>query len=105
MQKSYDFYLALYPALKQYPRSDRYSIGAETNKTFFEFYELLIVANKSANKAPHLYEADKKLEVLRFRLRIAKDLQILKLNTYERLMSILLELGRMLGGWIKSCYK
>jgi hypothetical protein len=62
---------------------------------------LFITANKLQYKKKTLYEADVKLEIIRFQLRAAKDLQFLKLKQYEILAAQLSEVGKMLGGWIK----
>lgn len=62
---------------------------------------LFVTAQKMQYKKKTLYDADIKLEILRFQIRAAKDLQFLKLKQYEILAAQLSEVGKLLGGWIK----
>lgn len=100
-QKAYDCHLYLYVALKNFPKSEKFTLVADIKNTFFEMLKLFIEANKLQYKKKLLYEADVKLVILRFQLRAAKDLQFLKLKQYEILAANLSEIGKMLGGWIK----
>jgi len=102
IQKSYDCYLYLHNAIKVFPKSEKFVLAADIKKTFFEMLTLFLIANKSQYKKKILYDADVQIDVLRFRIRAAKDLQILKLKQYEILSKQLSEIGKLLGGWIKS---
>jgi len=62
---------------------------------------LFLVANKQQYKKKTLHEADVKLDLLRFKIRTAKEMQFLKLKQYEILSKYLTEVGKLLGGWIK----
>jgi hypothetical protein len=42
------------------------------------------------------------LEVLRFQMRLARDLQCLKGNSYAFATKAIDEIGKMIGGWLKS---
>ncbi len=100
-QKAYDCFLYLHIALKNFPKSEKFVLAADIKNSFFEMMTLFITANKLQYKKKTLYEADVKLEIIRFQLRAAKDLQFLKLKQYEILAAQLSEVGKMLGGWIK----
>lgn len=100
-QKAHDCFLYLHIALKNFPKSEKFVLAADIKNTFFELLTLFITANKMQYKKKTLYEADVKLDILRFQLRAAKDLQFLKLKQYEILAANLSEIGKMLGGWIK----
>jgi len=43
-----------------------------------------------------------KLDLLKVLIRLSKDSQAIKDRRYLNLQTILQEIGRMLGGWIKS---
>lgn len=101
-QKAHDCYLYLHIALRNFPKSEKFVLSADIKNTFFEMLKLFLTANKSRFKLKILYEADLQLEILRFQLRVAKDLNILKLKQYEILAGNLSEIGKMLGGWIKT---
>jgi len=64
--------------------------------------ELLLLASKKRNEKLGLLEkADAKLEIIKILLRLAKDTQCLDNRKYLHLESLLQEIGKMLGGWIK----
>ena len=49
-----------------------------------------------------LYKMSDYLELLKFLIRLANDIRAINLKQYVALESLLREIGRMLGGWIKS---
>jgi hypothetical protein len=49
-----------------------------------------------------LNEANLKLEILRFQIRLAKDLKCLQVKSYAFAAKQLDEIGRLVGGWLKS---
>lgn len=66
--------------------------------------ELLFLANAelNPNKLPILRNIDTKLKILKTLIRLAFDLKIINEERYLSLQTHLQEIGRMLGGWIKS---
>lgn len=62
------------------------------------------MANSKRNeeKLPFLYDIDTKLKILQTFVRIFNDVRILEAKDYLMLSAALEELGRMLGGWIRS---
>jgi len=102
IEKTSDCFKYLHNALNYFPKSEKFVLASDIRRVFFEMLVLFITANKARDKKKYLYDADVKLEVLRFNIRIAKDLQYLKLKQYEILSRQLTEIGKMLGGWIKS---
>ncbi len=62
----------------------------------------LIAATYSRERGGHLRVANLELEKLRFGIRLAKDLQHLDFKRYEYAARALDEVGRMVGGWLKS---
>jgi len=69
-----------------------------------EILELMYEANskKGAYRLSVLRTTDTKLRVLRALVRLAYDLQALDQRKYLALQERLQELGKMLGGWMKS---
>ena len=59
--------------------------------------ETLIEAKYSRVRLPLLQRANLQLEILRFQMRLAKDLQCLKANSYEFASGAVDEIGRMVG--------
>ena len=59
--------------------------------------ETLIEAKYSRVRLPLLQRANLQLEILRFQMRLAKDLQCLKSSSYEFASGAVDEIGRMVG--------
>ena len=104
MQKLYDFYVLLYQYLRLFPKKDRYSLGQKLDKTTLDVLEslFLIPKTKGPEKISLLARASAKLEVLKVFVRLAKDTQTLDNKKYLQLEQMLVEVGKMLGGWIRA---
>jgi hypothetical protein len=67
------------------------------------FHDLLILAAKEeGDKRATLKKASFELERLKHYLRPCKDLNILNIRQYEYSSKELMEIGRLLGGWMKK---
>lgn len=91
-----------YTALREYPKSEKHTFAAETKKCMFELLELLIRANKRYYKKTTLQDIDIELDKLRYLVRLGNGLGFLPFRKYENWSRKLTEIGKMLGGWIKS---
>jgi hypothetical protein len=69
-----------------------------------EFLEALFITNskRDEDKLPFLYELDVKLKILQTFVRIFNDVHAIEAKDYLLMSAALEELGRMLGGWIRS---
>ena len=101
MQKTYDLALYLYPARQT--ECEKHTMAAEIKKTLFRIMRLITRANKARRKRELLAELDAELELLRQQNRLAMELGFLPFRKYEITSRYLAEIGKMLGGWIKSC--
>ncbi|MBU2539693.1 diversity-generating retroelement protein Avd [Patescibacteria group bacterium] len=94
-----------YQYLESFPRKDRYVLGQKCENIILEILELLISTTQFFNKNKKielLEKASIKLNVLRIIARLAKDVKVLDLKRYIILQEKINEIGKMLGGWIKS---
>lgn len=64
--------------------------------------ELEVTAQKRYFKKTTLTDLDVNLTILRYYIRLSRDLGFLPLKKYEVWSEKLVEIGKMLGGWIKS---
>lgn len=55
-----------------------------------------------SHKAAYLIRAQAQLETLRFKLRLYMELKLVNATRLMQLQAQLQEIGRMLGGWLKS---
>ena len=73
-----------------------------------ELVKALAKAQKSKrgeNKIRLLNIADEALQDVKFLLRLAKDFKYVSLNKYGQISSEVVELGSMLGGWLRYAQK
>lgn len=101
-QKHYDLILYSFPIINRFPRSQKFVLGQQIENCMVNISRMIIRANKKYNKKSTLYEIDILLEELRLLIRIAKDLHILSIKQYGIIAKKVNEIGRLLGGWIKS---
>ncbi|WP_373712143.1 diversity-generating retroelement protein Avd [Jeotgalibaca porci] len=104
LQKVYDMILYGNQCLKQFPKAEKYAMAADIRQSMYRLLRLVIEANKKYHKKTTAQQMDVELEILRTFIRLAadKNLKYLPLNKYENWAKMLNEIGRMLGGWIKS---
>jgi len=67
-----------------------------------DFIRCVTIANHRHKKLPMLQLADEALIMLRIHVRLSHDLQFISTKSYEFACKQMEELGKMLGGWIKS---
>ena len=85
----------------------RYTLGTKIDWAFLEATEMIFAA-KSADKQtklPYLERAAKKLDLLKFLLRIAWETKSLDNKKYITISEYLNEIGRQLGGWQRKLIK
>jgi len=97
--KTYDLILWSAPHIAKFPRDRRFVLGERMERTLYDILDALIEAKYSKRKESHLRSANRMLERLRFQFRLAKDLKILNVRSYEFAARSLDAIGREVGGW------
>jgi hypothetical protein len=100
--KTYDFVKWLLPLTIGFPRQQRFVLAAALQQEALCFQGLLIEAVHQPDPGPKLETADAQLDKLRTHLRLCHDLKLISSGQYEHAASMLVEIGRLLGGWKKS---
>ena len=77
-------------------------MGQKLDNLTLEIFELLFSVPSSHNKLILLEQTSIKLDLLKILLRMSKDSQSITDKKYLELQTNLHEMGRMLGGWIRS---
>ncbi len=79
-------------------------MGDKIDSSFLQTLELLFIASYQSKeeKLRTLIIAIKKLDILKFFLRISWELKILDNQKYISLSEQMQEIGRMVGGWKKG---
>lgn len=100
--KLYEFYNQLSLAINSFPKTKRYTLGQKLDNITLEIFELLFAISFSKNKTETLQQISIKVDLLKVLLRFSKDTQSITDKKYLELQSALQEIGKMLGGWIRS---
>ncbi len=104
-QKTYDMMEYGYKALAQFPKSEKFALAADIKMCMHKVLEYIIVAHKKYYKKTTLQELDVEVTKLKVFVRLARDLGFLPVKKYEIWTGYLVEIGKMVGGWIKSTKK
>jgi hypothetical protein len=103
-KKTYDLYRTFYNFRLSVPKQDRYTLWQKSDDLLLEVLEGIMIAGQTdkVTKLPILETTSTKLNMLRVFIRLASDVKAIDNKRYVALESEIDEIGRMLGGWIKS---
>lgn len=102
VQSCHELLLWLIPQLDKFPRSRRFTLGERIEAGLLAVLELLVEAAYQRNKEPPLRRANLQLEVVRHLWRLAHELKVMATRQYEHGAQLIDELGRQIGGWLRS---
>ena len=100
-QKAEDMIAYAYEALRASAQRETY-LAADIKRSMFRLRALIITTNKRYYKKSTLQDLDIELDVLRSYVRLAMTLGFLPFRKYEIWAGQLNEIGRMVGGWMRS---
>jgi 23S rRNA-intervening sequence protein len=103
--KAYDLILWSCNHTGKFPRNHRFVLGERIERNLYDLLETLIRAKYTRQRQELLERANLMLEILRFQMWLAKDLQCLKVDSYGFAAKAIDEIGRLVGGWLKSSGK
>lgn len=86
----------------KFPRNHRFVLGERIERRLYDLLETLLEARYTRERQALLRQANLTLEVLRYQMRLAHDLQCLRTNSYGFAVQALREIGKMVGGWLKA---
>ncbi|WP_337998930.1 diversity-generating retroelement protein Avd [Desulforamulus reducens] len=101
-QKVEDMIVYGYTALRQFPKSEKHTLAADIKQSMYRLLSLVITTNKKYYKKTTMQELDVELDFLRSLVRLSMQLKFLPFKKYELWAGMLNEIGRMIGGWLKS---
>ncbi|MEW5957177.1 MAG: diversity-generating retroelement protein Avd [Chloroflexota bacterium] len=101
--RTFDFLTWLLPATNHFPRAHRHSFTQRLLDAAFDLRERLEEANyrKGAARLERLRQADESLAKVRLYLRLAARWDWLNEGQYQHAAAMVVEIGRLLGGWQK----
>lgn len=104
LRKAYELYKTFHSLRSIVSKADRYTLWQRAENLILDVIEGIFLASQlsKSEKLPYLERVSAKLNVLRIFLRLAKDTKLLDIKKCLLLQEIVNEIGRMLGGWMKS---
>ena len=102
LQKIRDMMLYGYQALAQYPKSEKFALVVDIKRSMNLILSRTIEAQKKYYKKTTLQELDVEVAKLKEYLRLSRELKFLPPKKHEIWSKMLVEIGKMLGGWIKA---
>jgi four helix bundle protein len=102
-EKTYELALWLYPRVNKFPKSQRFVLGQHIENSLLKIIEGIIEANQERIKGPFLKKISVELDKLRILVRLSKDFRFINIRQYAFAADNINEIGKMLGGWIRSC--
>ena len=103
-KKAYDLYKRFYGYRHMIAKQDRYTVWQRSENMILDILEGILLASQTykGEKLPILERTSVKLNFLRVFLRLMKEVKTIDNTKYVALQALVDEIGRMLGGWIKS---
>jgi hypothetical protein len=101
--KTYEFTRWLLEHTIRFPKSQRFVMAKRIEDAILNFYDLLLLAVKvDINRKDTLQKAGYELEKVKHYLRLSKDMGLFSLRQYEYTSIAVVEIGKLLGGWMKK---
>ncbi len=102
--RMYDSYKQLTDITIRLPKRWRYGLGISLEHSILDCLAGLIMAKNAPKqlKAAYLIKASSHLEITRLKLRLVLEHNIANETKIFQTQASLTEVGRMLGGWLKS---
>ena len=100
----YRLYKQLYSINTSLPKAQYYRIGLSTEQSVQELIKQLVLAQNAPKlqKRTYLLQANTELELVRVKVRLYIELELANQTRLFQTSAICNDVGRMLGGWIKS---
>jgi hypothetical protein len=104
INRTYETYKAIVEINSHLEKRWRYSLGQSLeNSTLSLLQEIIMAKNASKHmKAPYLIKASSYIEISTLKLRLFLELKIANETKIFQTQAKFAEIGRMLGGWLKS---
>jgi len=104
LTKWYDYTKWVLDRVDGLPKNQRFVLGTRLADAVLEVMETLAEATyaRGVAKAQLLGKANRKIESVRWLVRIAKDRNLLSMRQFAFSAKALEECGRMVGGWFKQ---
>ncbi len=102
-RRSEELLYKVYPRLKNYPKSEKFSLCQNIKDNFFNLMRCISLGNSVKSKRmQYLQEADGYLQVLKVLMKLSKQRRYISIGFYQDIDLELTEINKLLSGYIKS---
>ncbi len=104
IQKLFELYKLFHQFVIKFPKSDKYTLGQNIERNTLELIEITLACS-TANvliRKEKLLLASSKLDLIKLLVRLAYEVRALDQKSYIQLQEKLQEIGKMIGGWLRS---
>jgi len=103
IDKLFLLYRKTHQLIKSFPKTEKYSLGIKIESLILASMADIFTANQLPDplKENQLLKINSQNETLKLLYRLAYETKIIETKDYLALESLLQEIGKMLGGWIK----
>lgn len=91
-----------YILIAQFPKVDKFTLGEDIRNCIGQMIRLCIAAKKKYFKKTTLQDLDIENATLQSYIRVAYNKKIIANRQYEHISEMLIEIGKMIGAWIKQ---
>lgn len=104
INRTQELYESISKITEKLPSLKRQTVGRRLEDDCLLLLELLIMAKHApkAHKGPYLIKSMARTEIIQFQLRILLTQKLANETTLHQLQAKVNEIGRMLGGWLRS---
>jgi 23S rRNA-intervening sequence protein len=102
--KVYDLYKLLHSYHEKIPKSQRYTLWQRCENTSLSLLEQLIGTShlQGAERVKILHTMSQSVDLLKVLIRLAQETNTITPTQYVAVQTYLQEIGKMVGGWLKS---
>jgi hypothetical protein len=100
--KTYDFTLWALHHTENYPKSERFRLAKRLEDSLLNLYECLLAGTRPQKARAALFQADIELDKARLYIRMSHARKLLDAKQYEFAVNAMMEIGKLLGGWLRS---
>ena len=101
-QKVFEMMEYAYVCLQQFPKSEKFALVADIKRCMNLILERVVEGSKKYYKKTTLQELDVEVTKLKAYIRLSYKLGFLPIKKYEIWAEKVVEIGKMVGGWIKN---
>ena len=102
ISKAFDLAREMTQRTRKLPRDLKFVLGDRMLTTTYDVLDLLLEAKYTRSKRELLQRANVLLERLRFQVRLCMEEELISIRQYEYVARLIDEVGRMIGGWLRS---